>query len=519
MTPEQYVQAINAEAQSARDATGIMTQAYNCSLDHIINAGMLLNKAKADGLHGEWGRWLRDNFTFTHGTANHWMRLASHPEEVDELRAGGVLTVRGLLKALATPKLGVPKSQRVVNLEQQPPPTPQKPTLPNPTPQAEGNSGYSGEGRRPSDYPCCPECGNWLHFYPHDNEDGLEIGWWCTALVCESRFKWAYDFDGETVTLKHTAPSGDDEPPLSSEAPDDATTPIHPSPVTAPSGSYNGGETSEATASDQSPEGEQSRGSSTDDATHPDAHNSSGGVSPELDTGAGTSSLSPDAVHVAGAFSAHARDDGTEASGDTFSGTPPDARATGGRSTDRPSPPVGGTTSAKGKSHRRSKPKNTRLLGDAEENPYQKVLDEIAFLKRFFDVLYKRDTSYVVDKEEYSTRKLKKRIDTFLEKLIPIFEAKGEVRWDPPPVEAVITLAARLGISEDDARIYYDARASVDWTFITNQTERPVRSIPHDLPAYTRRRKHGEANNGKPKHQFGEATDEDRARLQSILHS
>jgi hypothetical protein len=52
-------------------------------MEHYIKAGRMLNEVKDSGQvpYGSWRRWLKDNFTLSHGTANDYMRIARRVEE------------------------------------------------------------------------------------------------------------------------------------------------------------------------------------------------------------------------------------------------------------------------------------------------------------------------------------------------------------------------------------------------------------------------------------------------------
>ena len=74
------------------------------AIKHALHCGDLLIKAKATVLHGHWLPWLRQNITFSERTAQGYMRIAhrfSRPQIRDSVAD---LSVRGVLKELATPR-------------------------------------------------------------------------------------------------------------------------------------------------------------------------------------------------------------------------------------------------------------------------------------------------------------------------------------------------------------------------------------------------------------------------------
>lgn len=83
---------INAEHEAAE-------QAINDSLQHARRCGELLNEAKAQCQHGEWGAWLAENFRATPRTAQGYMKIASaNAQRVSHL------SIRDALAELAEPR-------------------------------------------------------------------------------------------------------------------------------------------------------------------------------------------------------------------------------------------------------------------------------------------------------------------------------------------------------------------------------------------------------------------------------
>lgn len=58
------------------------------ALQSAIAAGGYLVKAKERVFRGKWTIWLKENFKFSHNTANDWMRLHEHRKELLDLIKG-----------------------------------------------------------------------------------------------------------------------------------------------------------------------------------------------------------------------------------------------------------------------------------------------------------------------------------------------------------------------------------------------------------------------------------------------
>ena len=95
--PQTLASRINEEHRRCEDAVG-------AARGHAVNAGELLTKAKAATRHGSWGAWLEENFEGSERTAQAYMRVYRRRDEIRNGAAG--LSLRGALKALASPKVG-----------------------------------------------------------------------------------------------------------------------------------------------------------------------------------------------------------------------------------------------------------------------------------------------------------------------------------------------------------------------------------------------------------------------------
>jgi len=77
---------------------------FRKTVEHGIRAGELLARAKAECEHGTWLPWLEENFEGAPRTAQEYMRLHSHRDEIRaNTRDSAHLGVSGALKELAAP--------------------------------------------------------------------------------------------------------------------------------------------------------------------------------------------------------------------------------------------------------------------------------------------------------------------------------------------------------------------------------------------------------------------------------
>lgn len=88
-------QEINAEHEAAE-------QSINDALQHARRCGELLIEAKSACGHGEWGKWLNDNFRASQRTANGYMRIAANSQRVANM------SIRDALAELAEPRETAP---------------------------------------------------------------------------------------------------------------------------------------------------------------------------------------------------------------------------------------------------------------------------------------------------------------------------------------------------------------------------------------------------------------------------
>ena len=89
---------INAEHEATRAS-------IQKGLEHALNAGELLEEAKAIIPHGHWLPWLKDNCSFSERTAQLYMKVARERERLGAESASlADLTLEGAAQHLAKPK-------------------------------------------------------------------------------------------------------------------------------------------------------------------------------------------------------------------------------------------------------------------------------------------------------------------------------------------------------------------------------------------------------------------------------
>jgi hypothetical protein len=78
---------------------------FRKTVEHGIRAGELLVKAKEQCSHGTWLPWLEENFEGAARTAQEYMRLYNHRDEIRaKTRDSAHLSVSGALKELGAPE-------------------------------------------------------------------------------------------------------------------------------------------------------------------------------------------------------------------------------------------------------------------------------------------------------------------------------------------------------------------------------------------------------------------------------
>jgi putative heme iron utilization protein len=103
---EKLAEEINEEHRSFR-------RAFKATFRSALRAGDLLNEAKEQAGHGNWGAWIEENCEFSERTARVYMRLANNRDKVEEMLKTAEpadLSIEGVLHELATPASTSPVS-------------------------------------------------------------------------------------------------------------------------------------------------------------------------------------------------------------------------------------------------------------------------------------------------------------------------------------------------------------------------------------------------------------------------
>jgi len=96
------------------------------TLDHAITAGSLLETAKKELPHGEWGKWVEENCGFTDRTARQYMRFWENRQQLwdhQKTEATSVLNISGAVKLLTAPKKKQITAETKITTEKQEPVT------------------------------------------------------------------------------------------------------------------------------------------------------------------------------------------------------------------------------------------------------------------------------------------------------------------------------------------------------------------------------------------------------------
>jgi hypothetical protein len=103
---EKLAEEINEEHRSFR-------RAFKATFRSALRAGDLLNEAKEQAGHGNWGAWIEENCEFSERTARVYMRLANNRDKVEEMLKTAEpadLSIEGVLHELAMPASTSPVS-------------------------------------------------------------------------------------------------------------------------------------------------------------------------------------------------------------------------------------------------------------------------------------------------------------------------------------------------------------------------------------------------------------------------
>lgn len=97
---QELAEEINQEHQAFR-------WAFKATYRSALRAGDLLNEAKEEAGHGNWGKWVEENCEFSMRTAQVYMRIANNREEVEGLLKSAdsaLLSIEGVLTSIARSK-------------------------------------------------------------------------------------------------------------------------------------------------------------------------------------------------------------------------------------------------------------------------------------------------------------------------------------------------------------------------------------------------------------------------------
>ena len=74
-------------------------------LAHYLKAGRMLNEARELVTHGNWYKWLKDNFHLSRNTASDYMRLARKADEDPDFKRNGTITIDAALGREREPRV------------------------------------------------------------------------------------------------------------------------------------------------------------------------------------------------------------------------------------------------------------------------------------------------------------------------------------------------------------------------------------------------------------------------------
>jgi len=106
-TLENLAAEINAEHRACETA-------LKSGLAHALKAGELLLEAKSHTKHGEWGRWLAENFEGSVRTAQAYMRVANNRSELEMRNTVAHLSFRDAMGELASSLAGEVSNHRAL---------------------------------------------------------------------------------------------------------------------------------------------------------------------------------------------------------------------------------------------------------------------------------------------------------------------------------------------------------------------------------------------------------------------
>lgn len=103
---DNYLSSLAADIQAAHIAVGHNAKAM---AEHALTAGRLLNEAKDNLQHGEFGSWLRKHLSISERTARRYMTLAKSGVKTDtvaDLGINGALDYASIVASIPIPSAG-----------------------------------------------------------------------------------------------------------------------------------------------------------------------------------------------------------------------------------------------------------------------------------------------------------------------------------------------------------------------------------------------------------------------------
>jgi len=91
-------------AQKINEEHNAYKEGFGNALGHAIKAGEALTEAKSKCDHGQWGKWLNDNFEFCEKTAQNYMRVYKERDRLQNRNDVADLSLRGAVAQLTKTK-------------------------------------------------------------------------------------------------------------------------------------------------------------------------------------------------------------------------------------------------------------------------------------------------------------------------------------------------------------------------------------------------------------------------------
>jgi hypothetical protein len=103
------IQRLDTLAEAINEQHRLCEAAAGKAVAHALEAGRMLEEAKAGVKHGEWGGWLEENFAGSARTARTYMQLNSRRDELTGQNGNSAadLSLRGALRQISAPEKSV----------------------------------------------------------------------------------------------------------------------------------------------------------------------------------------------------------------------------------------------------------------------------------------------------------------------------------------------------------------------------------------------------------------------------